>query len=65
MPTRLVPSKPSLAPLEIPGPLPAGEGSLVNAARYQNLVSTMIVNERPRGSATRGSQLLPAPVLLS
>ncbi|MEY4869194.1 MAG: hypothetical protein RIS11_388, partial [Pseudomonadota bacterium] len=31
----------------------------------QNFASTPRVNARPRGSATRGSQLLPAPVLLS
>ena len=31
----------------------------------RNLYSTESVNERPRGSATRGSQLLPAPVSVS
>ena len=38
---------------------PAGDG------RQKNRYSAPSRNERPRGSVTRGSQLLPEPVLVS
>ena len=51
---------------------PAGQGDELPGRRavladtdQKNLWFTISVNERPRGSATRGSQVLPAPELLS
>lgn len=52
--------------------LPKGFGEVVVAGRPamavgsdQKRYSAVITNARPRGSATRGSQLLPLPKLLS